>query len=762
MTAAKFEFNGLNYSNTYIDPITGTVMLRPACLTDAWDTSNTGDTLRLGLSDFGITASPTEWQVANNRGAGNVRLINQSGLTGGVRVSISTSSSYAKNRAWFVSFYVYNVEDQKNGIYNDCGWSNTGDATTGVALRFRVGGVVEVWKDGAQVGNYTISGATQADTYASFLIIPFRRRDLLVLNIETNDGFAHTFTDIAETATDPIIIPNAKFWNYTPTGSANIEVAPVKFPTSGYVTSTSISMMVPPPVGAVLEDRVNAGVGASITNAMILGDSPFYGTVPDVTNKVSAFAVVKTDGTAYTPDGTIRDVLMKVTLVGNGTYTPFLYGVHAAYKPTFNNTNSASEFDLTPYIVREPSPVLTVPDDPGGVSFTFSLKDPETLDAGSVAKLLTIGNRPVKVKIGSNVIIDGVLLEPQLTDAVYDGARRLSCEVRDRTHLAQQLQFRERVPLDGLSLAEPPSDQWDSIASYLYYYFGIPVANMDIDAVGFKLPVIPGNLNDDPFNANIDVGGNPYDELARLVSTYAAGFLWGLKPSATGIKAMFKDPDLLSSTPDYTLYRTGADAVADSKPARDVYYSYNERPLPLEANEVRVSGFDPRTQKAIQAYKVDAASQDPTTVPASRPDNWTGSPLVVGITDPRITSIDAATRVVTAVFPRVSARYWLSNWTSEFLLKNDGFPIWRGDLVSLDGRRDVRVSAFTVTFIVEDSGTVCVRSASYTGGTILNRGGSDPGAIAGQQSLANFNRSIVFPGGEFIARETSKSTYLVP
>lgn len=759
LTAAKFDLNGLDFSNTYIEPIGGTVMLRPACLTDAWDTSNTGDTLRLSLADFGITASATEWQAANNRGAGNVRLVNQSGLTGGVRASISTMASYAKNRSWYVSFFVYNVEGQKDGDYLECGWGDDGDGSTGVSLRFKVGGIVEVWKTAVQVGTYTVSNATQPNTYASWIIIPFRRRDLLVLNIETNDGFIHTFTDISETATDPIIIPNAEFWSYVPYGSANLEIACLKFPTSGYVTSVPISLMVPPPTGATLEARVNAGVGAAVTNAMILGDSPFYGTIPDVTNKVSAFAVVKTDGTAYTPNGTIRDVLAKVTLVGNGNYTPFVYGVHAAYQATFANTSAAEEFDLTPYIVSNPPPQLTVPDDPGGVSFTFSLLQPETLNSTYVDKLLTLGNRPVKVKIGSVVVLDGVMMEPQLTDAVYDAARRLSCEVRDRTHLAQTLQFRERIPLDGLLLSSAsPSVLWSNLASFLYFSFGIPLANIDQDSVGYTLPVIPGDLNDEPFNAIIDVGGNPYDELARLVSTYAAGFLWGIKPGASGLTAMFKDPDTLSTTPDYTLYRTAADAVAASKPARDVYYSYTERPLPLDANEVRVSGYDPRTKKAIQVYKVDSASQTVTTAPASRPDNWAGAPLILGLTDPRVTSIDAATRVVNAVFPRVSARYWVSNWTSEMLFKSGGVPIWRGDLVSLNGRRNVRISAMNITFNVEDGGIVAVRSASYTGGTLLNRGGVDPDSIARQQAAANFNRSIVFPGGEFIATKTSGNT----
>jgi hypothetical protein len=768
MTAEKVGFDGLDYSNTWIEPVGGTIMLRPAPLYSAWDTTNTGDYVRLTLADFGITATAAGWNAMDNRGAGAVRLYNPSGIS----ASVSTTGNYTKNRTWFVSFYSYNVENKSAAKFFECGWSNTGDGSVGVSLRFWSSGLVEIYKDGVQVGTGQIgvqSGADNSNKQNDFLIIPMRKRDLLIYSITSGDGFIHTFTDIDETATNPIIIgasgAGCKFWFDVPGPSVNVELAPVKFATSGYVTSLPISLSVPPPVGATLETRANGQPGAAITNAYVFGDPPYDGTVPDVTNKVLAVEVVKTDGTAYTPNGAIRDVLIKATLVGNGSYTPFLYGISAAYAATFANTNSSEEYDITPYILRDPPPTLSVPDDPGGAEFRFTIKSPD--DAQTHAALLrTLGNRPVKVKIGSNIIMHGVLLEPDYEAAFDDDRARLHCTVRDQLYAAQSVQFRERVPLDGLTLctAAHATNYWLSVVQFLYYSAGILNADMDLDTIGFTLPAIPGDGTDEAFHAYIEIGANPYEELARIVGTYASGFVWRMKPQGSGAlpKAIFKDPDTLSSTPDYTLYPTSAAAIAASKPATDIHWSYTEKPLPIEANEVRVTGYDPRSKKVIQSYSVDSPSQSPTTAPSSRPTNWTGVPIIFGVIDPRLTTQAACTQVLNSIYPRVSARYFISSFTCEMLFKTSGAPVWPSDLVAISDHRNVRISAMNVTFIVEDGSIFVARNASYTGGSILNRGGTSPQEITLNQLRAAITKTFTYPGGQFIAARTPAVTVLVP
>jgi len=762
MTAEKFGFNGLLYSSTWIEPVGGTIMLEPPPLNASWHTSNSGNYARFTLSDFGLSATAAGWQEADNRGAGPVNLINGTGMG---TTTQKTSSTYGKNRGYFISFYAYNVENKASALYFEGGISNGGTGAAGVSWAFWSTGAVDIYKDGVLVGSYNIAGDF-SNKYADYLIIPMRRRDLLVYSISAGEGFIHTFTDIAEDATDPVILADEKFWFLVRNHSANVELAVLKYPTSGYVTSLPISLSVPPPIGATLEPRVNAEPGVSVTDAYIFGDQPYYGTVPDTTNKISAFAVVKTDGSAYTPDGSIRDVLMKATLVGNGSYTPFLYGAHAAYAAIFEDTDSSEQFDITPYIMRNPSPTLSVPDDPGGVEFRFTIWKPETLEASDVALLTTLGNRPVTVKIGSNILINGVMMEPEFDDSFYDEGARLHCTVKDQLHLASTLQFRERIPLDALKLsdAQDATNYWKSVVQFLAYSGGILNANMDLDNVGFTLPSVPKDGQQEAFSCFIDIGSNPYDELARQVGTYAAGFVWRMKPQGSGAapQFIFKDPDTLSATPDYTLYRTGDDAVAASKPATDVYWTYSDRPLPIEANEVRVTGYDPRAKQVISAYSIDDASQDPTTAPSSRPTNWTGTPLVFGVIDGRFTSQDACNRVVAAIFPRVSARYYISQFTSEMLFKTSGAPVWPSDLVRLVGRRDVRISAMTVEFIVEDGSTFVARNVTYTGGAIMNRGGYGTESIVAAQLRAAISKTFVYGGSEFIAAQTPAVTVLVP
>lgn len=760
MTAEKFDFNNVLYSNTWIEPVTGTVMLEPAPISPTWDTTNTGIYSRLTLSDFRLTASATGWNTANNRGAGAVRIIRQSGMSS----SVSTTSSYGVNRPFYVSFFTYNVENSSTGIFFECGWSNTGNGTQGVSLRWRTNGVVEVWKDGTQVGSGQIGiqgGAVTSNNYANYLIIPYRRRDLLIYSLTSGDGFVHTFEDIAEDATNPVITDDDPFWFYVPTASVNVELAPVQFPSSGYVTSFPIALATAPAVGRTLESRANDSVAPSVTNAYVLGDQPQIGGT-DTTNVVSAVSVRTTAGSTFTPNGSTSTVILRVDMTGDGDYTPFVYAAHAAYEAIFANTDDSEEFDLTPYILKSPGPTLTVPDDPGGVEFTFTVKSPYEIQDNDVPNFLTIGNRPCKVMIGSNVLIDGILLEPEFTDAVYDAAARLQCTVKDRMMMAQNLQLRERIPFDGVPMceAEDPSVYWDSMVQFLYYQAGVANANMDLDAVGFILPKIPNSSQTEAISLQNEIGATIFEELARLVSTYAAGFLWGMKPKGSGAlpDAVFKDPDNLSTTPDLTLYRTGADAVAAGKPATQVYYSYTEKPLAIEANEVRCTGYDVRTRRSIQAFKVDTSSQDVTLAPSLQPDNWLGEPRVFGVIDPRFTTQDAVNRAVEAIFPKSTARYYIGSFTSEMLFKTDGSPVWRGDLIRLDGRRDLRISALNVAFLLEDSGDIVVREASYTGGTILNRGGATLDVIGWQAQRAAVRKTLNYNPLNVISVQTPSTS----
>jgi hypothetical protein len=743
MTAAGYELTGTTESSVWCDPVTKTLWLVPYCLTPTWHTSSAGVYSRLALTDFGLSAGSGGWEQKADKPAGATRLYNPAGVS----TNTVSSTTYGVNRGWFASFYCFDIGNSDAAVYFEWGISNGGSGATGVSLRFFAGGTVDVYKDAVFLKRYKIGilgGQQTANKYVDLIILPQRRRELLVYSITGGDGFVHVFDDIAEDATSPEIFADQKVWFKVPNNkTVDVEIAPLKFPTSGYAISDEYALMSPPATSAPVEAWVNVAPAAGITNARVVGDPAYAGTTA-----VSAIAPVKVDGTTFTPNGTLYLACIKTTLTGDGSYTPFVYGVHYAWKAAYDVTSNAEEFDISQYIVG--GWTLDVPDDPGGVSFKFTLQQPDTLESGDVALLKTLDNRPCKVKLGTLVILDGVLMPPKYMDAVDDDARRLSCEIKDRTYQMRKMMIRERIPIDGFDLSKTADATTNnkSLVQLLYSLVGIPYTAMDLDNITYKIDSVPP-AECGKWNSLIDVGAQPYDEMTRAVDTYAAGYLWGIKPTSTGPKAYFKDPDLLSTTPDLILYRTQEDAVAASAPKTQCYDDWDNQPLEIEANEVRVTGYNPRTGKIIQAYKEDVASKTISTVPSARPDNWLGEARVFSIVDSRLTTIAAVSRVAEFIYPRVTARYYIGEWFSEFLIKGDGAPVWRGDYIELDGARSYRVSALRAEGYTENS-TLVVRRATYTGGTILNAGGTTLAEIRHWQQMSAVDKTVVRPGSEFL------------
>jgi hypothetical protein len=95
------------------------------------------------------------------------------------------------------------------------------------------------------------------------------------------------------------------------------------------------------------------------------------------------------------------------------------------------------------------------------------------------------------------------------------------------------------------------------------------------------------------------------------------------------------------------------------------------------------------------------------------------------------------------------------------LFKSDGAPVWPSDYVQLVGRRSLRITAMNVT-LVREADEFVFRSATYTGGTILNRGGGSPWEVHALARRASINKTFVYPGGDIIARGTPAFTVEVP
>ena len=719
VTVAGKDFDDANSSNIWIDPVTDTTMLLPVCLDPTWQTSSSGDNVRLTLSDFGLGASPL-WKTYAPTNSGLVRLWAPGGMGAS---NAATSLTYGVNRGWYVSFRSFNTGNANDEIAFECGVSNTMDYTAGVALQFyAAAGEVQIYKGGTWLKTYSIGGSV-VNQPAEFIILPMRRRELLVYCKQTYTGFVHVFDDILETATSPVILPDEKFWFFVP-GSSNTrpvdcEIAPLRFKSSGYARSKTYSFGRVPQTGQTLGSYTNASPATAVTNSRVFADP---GSWTATTEAVSAVAIETTGGAAYTPDGIISQVKAKVSMTaasGNG-YTPFLRGISASYQATFVDTDDSEEFDITSSIL---SASLSVPDDPGGVEMHVVLKDPEDVQT-DVAGLLEHENIPCQVKIGTKIIIDGIISPVKFTDGLHGEVRTGDLIIRDRMAAMQSYILRDRIPLDGLKLSHMTDP--DCVGGLLET---VGITDYDIDDITYLIPSIPGASSSE-FSHTMESGSSPFSELSSLVTEIAFGFLWGIKPDISNPKAFFYDPDTYTQK-TITLYRTSADAIAGGVSAAEAPYrcydNYHREPLPIAGNEVRVMGLDPRKQEPIVRWQEDAASKNPATAPSSRPTNWCGEPRVVGFQSPRLQTAAACEKLIETAAPKIFARNYVTSADS-MMLFDGSVPLWRGDEIVYSGRETITITAFTAEFISERDYLV-FRSANYVGGASFGLGGSSVAEI---------------------------------
>jgi hypothetical protein len=723
----------------WIAPVVDTVCLRPNCLYFNWHLYGTGFYARRGLSSWNLPGASSDWKTHEVKsGTGPVRIYNPAGMSA---PAYSTTPN-RRNAGMFVSFYCFNVGNDAPRAYFHCGWSDTHGYTAGRSVLFWANGKVDVYSDNVLVGSYTLGNkaGSQSTNYADYILLPMRRRELYVYCITSGDAFVHVFEDIAEDEEEPIITAEEDFWWYVPsegtTATVDVEIADLQFIQTATAVSQPIRLARNTDGWTPFNEWTNEGAATGIANARVFADKSFRGTGTEPV--VSDVHLVKADNSGDFVGGTAADdtlCRMSLTITADDLlYTPFVYWAHVAQVAEVVQTDDSEQFDITPYIVGEAT--LDVPDDPGGVSFRCSLQLPETLDATYVAKLLTVTNRPALVKIGEVVLLDGVTMPGEFVDELTDETRRFSLEIRDRMHTMQSAQIRERLPLSGFDLCKPSGT---SAVGLLYSLVAYEPEECDLDDVDYRIDqVVSQSATDIPYL--IDVGAKPYEELDQLVSRYATGFFWGVWPQSSGMpKPVFRDSAGLSDTADATLYRSEADAVTAGVSPDKVFYTFKRTPLEVEANEVWATGFDPRRQLAVRSFAVDAAAQDPAVAPSDQADNWSGEPRIMGVIDPRLTSQAACDKVVSTVFPVVSARYFVGELTSDMLWKSDGAPVWRGSKIECAGRMASRVAAMSIRFILENSEGV-VREATYTLGPALSAGGrnaSEIRAVQGRRIMRN-------------------------
>jgi hypothetical protein len=699
-TGENWDLNTL--SNIYVEPETQTAMLLPLPMSATWQTSCTGHYKRLRKEDCSFTTA-SKWANHDLKFTGDTYLH----CNAPANEIVQTLESYSHSQAMFISLFGFSDGNSSRELL-ECGWG-TYSATASardLSLRIWSNGNVEVWRGatrlekGMKISNGKKNKQTPANTSTpgaptsqvandrlDICMIPFKRRELLLASNFGSDSI--TFDELDELVKTNAITRAGTFWFRVPSGTAQVQIAPLRYATSGYFLSNSYQWHEAPAVDAVLSSR----------SFYQPGFSPSSGVV----------SLVETDGTTpFVPNGIKNTVKMKVALTGDGTRTHFYSASVTTFPPITANTADDST-DITAYAL---SASLSVGESPSDTKLSMVLKSPAALATAGMTKADTISNRPFEAKIGTIKIFSGRTNTPKKNLRISDEATQLTLECQDRWKALEKYIIRFAHPLDDLDLVDA--------MKYLVGLPGYSASDIDIEAFDFKIEAV-GDSSKEDFTAMMQVGDTAAKWLLDLQSGYIADSVMGWVPTATGPKFKCYSIDTLNAlTPVKQLYisRFEANALDPDEIYKVLIRSFNEELFEVEANEVSIAWMDKKTGKNNRLFAADYDSQDPETVVDSRPDNWLGEPRLFGMMQNDLIKSEAdAAWCVKRWFKLLTNQQRFAEWDCEFLLKADGSPVWKGDVVSIISNGYpaglYRITTIKADFKLEDTSRIW-RPTHYT------------------------------------------------
>lgn len=701
----------------WTDPVTETVFLRPYPTLDAWPYTTSGGYARLTKASYTLITS-SAWVENHIEAAGNVYLESL-----GVNEIVTTTATYAANRAFYVEGYSF-AKTVRQLVVFECGW---GDPATGVSLRLRGSGEVEIWKGGDYLTTYSPHAGDSAFTKAkkgragnaasvngqfwSMLMIPCRLRELLVV-IDGHGGaggFSHVFEDLDPQAAGQTITPAGHFWWTVPTRpdgeyqKASILCAPVQFATSGRVRGQRVGLRHAPATGTTFASLVGGSVPAGCTLTPRLDDADTLA--------------------AFVPNGSRRWVRAGVLLEGPGDKSPEVYALDHYSDPVVQDTTDGT-FDLTPYVERID---LVVPER-GGSTITISALAPGAMEAAGLDRPRIQGGRPVCLALDDIDLFRGTLDPPDITEgadmAPCDWDTTITWKGMDRFYNMGRRKFLHTLGLDGLTLTEAEAD--------LLSCAGYGSGDVDITVDTFKLPFSPAvSQGDWQLMPRLADPVSAWHDLLR--DNFARTWVEGWAPSLTGYKWRFRRPNTFSSTPALSLYMSLEDAaLAGIDPEwrlRRLVEGMRKRPMPSEGNRVMVVGWERRTETEIYSIADDLDAQNPAIAIASRPPHWSGDVDMIALVDgDGINDQDTADRARDIIGERaipILDRYEIDcQWLQR---QSDDLSLWKGDVIRLwepspDGVTapsewaDLRIVAIpkaTFEFDADDSAPIASRPTTY-------------------------------------------------
>jgi hypothetical protein len=461
----------------------------------------------------------------------------------------------------------------------------------------------------------------------------------------------------------------------------------------------------------------------------------FPSIVPSIVRDVAGFP-------AFTPNGVNKQVRVKVEFAGasGGTNTG-IYCADCWVDPPYSGTY-AGNYDVTTAIE---SLSIKVNED-GRATLEMTSRAKRLIDLGISQPTIT-GDRPVAVQIKSNHptkqwvdIFRGTLSAPRidyLHGDVPPNMATLTFSGEDRYGDFDVSMFPEAIPLDYSQIG-PVLTNIMPMAGYdptIYLYqahastFTTPYS-ADISKSAYSVIPKRGDY----------IGGF----IQQFKDEYLANWIVGWRPtdSATpvgGYRFWIADPAYLSNTPVMTLWQSTYDAIAygaltnvqSVKRTIRTMTRYFEEP---ECNQVAVIGADPKTNQLLYSYAIDSGSQNPTTAPAARPQNWRGRPIQYILTDQSLTNQYAVNSSATLLYNRLTTGRQLIDVQTDLLYWLDGTNhinvVWIGDVLQVMASSDkydlvtppgvlgqYRVVSLEISFLKESTNdtSLKLRTANYKG-----------------------------------------------
>ena len=229
-----------------------------------------------------------------------------------------------------------------------------------------------------------------------------------------------------------------------------------------------------------------------ITSANVYGVTAFAGTTD-----VTSVELVETDGsTAFVADGLLNSARLKITMEGDGSYTPFIYGAVFAFDGETGLTNDTEEADLDDYILEL---VIEQGDDPWGCTFRWLSK---SRTRRRIHGCKTENHRQEAGGKNSEcdglVLVDGRYGEPRYVDGLTDELKSVALSLMPITAQLRAYQFRDEFPFDGYLLSDSTGT---ALFARLRSWLGSRILSYYSDET-FTLPEIGGETCEE-FNISI-------------------------------------------------------------------------------------------------------------------------------------------------------------------------------------------------------------------------------------------------------------------